>query len=367
MHNKFALFCGFALVSHQCLAAPNDLFLQAKDLNSTSNTALKVTISADAVNDTLDVFDIRKSEGVTDQSAGDYQGFNIAALYRFTPNWAVEASFWQREIEYTQDTNKLQSALLGVRFTPQLSLQPSSGLTFRGSIWANRADALSKTSPTRVNQHTFNQVNVENPEDLQIQLDAIFSKKLDHMNQLNAFASAGYSKVKVNAVNIQAKQQGCLMNIAIDSSNQYFGNLAQPCLSGNITLTDLYVQGNANEYGLDIQQDLNYDSYFASLGGSWNWRYAKFESQLAYQYQYLWRDAIDDRVKNFGNQSIRDNHSLGLKLSYDIYPKITGFLKGEMYQHNFVGQIPFLYNGITASRLDKRYGIASIGLNFHGF
>lgn len=367
MHNQFALFCSGALLSYQCAAAPNDLFLQAKDLGHTSNAVLKVTVSADAVNDTLDVFNIRKSEGVTDQAAGDYQGFNLAALYRFNSNWAAEASFWQRDIEYSSDSNKIQSALLGLRFTPSFNLKPSDSLTFRGSVWMNRADALSKTSPTRVNQRTFEQVIVNDPKDLQIQLDAIFSKKLDHMNQLNAFASAGYSKVEVNAVNIQAKQQGCLMNISINSSNQYTGNLAKPCVSGNITLTDLRVQGNANEYGIDVQQDLNYDSYFASLGGSWNWRYEKFESQLAYQYQYLWRNAIDSRISNFGNQAIRDNHSLGLKLSYNVRPQMTAFIKGEMYQHNFVGQIPFLYNGVTASRLDKRYGLASIGLNFQLF
>ena len=46
---------------------------------------------------------------------------------------------------------------------------------------------------------------------------------------------------------------------------------------------------------------------------------------------------------------------------------MRGFIKGEIYQHNLVGYVPFLYNGVTASRLDKKYGLASLGVTFHGF
>ena len=367
MYSRLALFCGSCLISWQSMATANDLFLQAKDFNGSSNAKFQLSLALDAVNDTLDIFNIRESEGVSDKSMGDYQGFNLSAQYDFNPNWAIEGAYWQRKIEFSDDNNKIQSALLGIRFTPNLDLKTSDALTLRGSVWSNRADTLSKTSPTRVNQRTFNEVNVEDPEDLQLQLDAIFSRKLDHMNQLNIFASLGYSQVEVSSLQIQAIQQGCLMNVNINSNNQYSGNLAQPCQTGGMLVTDLQISGNAKEFGLDIQQDLNYDSYYASLGGSWNWHYKKFESQLAYQYQYLWRDNIDDRVSSFGNPAIKDNHSLGLKLSYDFHPQITGFLKGEMYQHNFVGQIPFLYNGVTASRLEKRYGLASLGMNFHFF
>lgn len=367
MRSKLALFCSGCFISLQSIAAPSDLFLQAKDLISPSSSKLQLKFSADAVNDTLDVFDIRESEGVSDKSMGDYQGFNLSAQYDFNPNWAIEGTYWYRKIEFGDDSNKIQSALLGMRFTPDLDLKTSDAFTLRGSIWSNRADTLSKTSPTRVNQRTFNAVNVEDPEDFQVQLDALFSRKLDHMNQLNAFVSLGYSKVEVNKLQIQATQQGCLMNVNIDSSNQYSGNLAQPCKTGNITVTDLKISGNASEFGLDMQQDLNYDAYFASIGASWNWKYQNFESQLAYQYQQLWRKEIDDRISNFGSKAIHYNQSLGLKLDYAFTPHLSAFLQGELYQHNFIGQIPFLYNGVTASRLDKRYGLASIGLTLHGF
>lgn len=360
---KICAFLGIGLcTSTAVFSAPNDSLLVAKDFNAPYKSALNMTFAIDAVNDTIDVLDMRESEGITDSSAGDYQGLHLAAAYQISPQWSIEGIYWHREIEYTQDTNKLQSALIGARYTPNLNLHKNDALSFRASIWGNTANTLTKSTATKVNQRTFQQVHVEEPQDFQLQLDGIFSRKLDPMNQLNAFASLGYSKVEVNKLQLQAMHQGCLMNVSIDSSNTYTGNLAKPCKTGNITITDLAISGNANEFGLDIQKDLNYDSYFASIGGSWNWRYKAFESQIGYQYQRLWRDQIDDRVSSFGSAPIKDNHTLSLKLSYDFTPQITGFVQGDMYQNNFVGYIPFLYNGVTASRLDKRYGLASLGI-----
>ncbi|WP_180043272.1 autotransporter outer membrane beta-barrel domain-containing protein [Acinetobacter sp. YH16039] len=357
------LFLGGTAVAY---AAPNDPYLHAKNFNAPAST-LQIDLAVDAVNDSIDIFDMRESEGINDSSAGDYQGFHLSGQYELNPQWSIEASYWQREIEYRQDSNKIDSALLAVRYTPALQLKKRDALSFRASVWGNTADTLSKSSPTVVNHQTFNQVQVHNPEDLQLQLDAIFSRKLDPMNQLNAFANVGYSKVKVSNVDLQAKLAGCLMDISVNDSNQYNAQLAQPCSKDGITINELNIQGNANEFGFDIEKDLNYDSYYAGLGGSWNWRYKQFESQIAYQYQRLWRNDIDDRVSNFGNTAIKDNHTLGVKFSYDFTPQITAFLQGEIYQNNFVGNIPFLYNGVTASRLDKRYGLASLGLNIRMF
>lgn len=342
-------------------AAPNDLFLQAKDYLSKHNNALQVSASVDAVNDTLDILDIRESEGINDKSAGDYQGFQLAAQYDFNPQWSIEATLWQREIEYTKDTNKIKSGLLAISYSPDQYLTKNNALKFRASVWGNTADRLDKTTPTRVNGYNFEQVKVNDPEDIQFQFDTIFSHKIDHMNQLNVFAQLGYSKVSVGHLDLQTRYSGCPIQVNINKNNQYSANSLSTCPYS------LSFNGDANDFGLDVQKDLNYTSYYAGFGGSWNFRYQKFESQLAYSYQRLWRNDIDDRIRNFGNQAIKDNHSLGAKFSYDVHPKITPFIKAELYQNNFVGQIPFLYNGITASRLDKRYGLASLGVVLRHF
>lgn len=367
MKKNYAIWGLSLFTSTTVIAAPNDPFLTAKDFNAKHNAALQMTFAIDAVNDTIDFLDMRQSEGITDKSAGDYQGFHLGANYQINPQWSVEGTYWHREIDYSQDTNKIDSGLIAARYTPALNLNKNDALTFRASLWGNTANTLTKSTPTKVNQRTFQNVKVEDPQDLQLQLDGIFSRKLDPMNQLNAFVSVGYSKVEVSQLQVQAMQQGCLMNVNINSNNQYTGNLAKPCQNGGITVNDLAISGNANEFGLEIDKDLNYDSYFTNLGASWNWRYQQFESQVAYHYQRLWRKNIDDRVNQFGNSAIKDNHTLGMKFSYDFSPTITGFVQGEIYQNNFVGYIPFVYNGVTASRLEKRYGLASIGLQARMF
>lgn len=348
------------------IAAPNDAFLQAQDLKP-SSSPLTLSASIDAVNKTIDVFDIRESEGITDNSSGDYLGFNLNATYQIHPQWYLEAAYWHREIEYRVDTNDFKSALFAIRYLPDFNLDKNDHLALRASIWGNTGSTLTKSSPTSANGFTFNRIDVKNPEDLQFQFDAIFSRKLDFMNQINLFSSLGYSKVSVDQLNAQVKYRGCNMDLVIQSNNTYTGNLAQPCEINGAVFDYLNITGNANEYGVDMAKDLDYDAYYASIGGSWNWRYQQFESQLAYQYQRLWRNDIDDRVTHFGNNAIKDNHTLGAKFSYDFNPKVTAFIKGELYQRNLIGYVPFLYNGVTASRLDKRYGLASLGIEFHGF
>ncbi len=67
--------------------------------------------------------------------------------------------------------------------------------------------------------------------------------------------------------------------------------------------------------------------------------------KLAYQYQRLWRKLMTGSVISVLH-TIKDNHStVGLKLNYDLLVlKLEGFIKGEMYQHNLIGYVPFLYN-----------------------
>lgn len=364
---KLYLSSFFLIASQTGFAAPNDLFLQARELKSHSQD-LKINVAVDAVNETIDVLNLRDSSGSnSSENTGDYFGGHISAEYKFSPNLKAEVEYWERQIDVASDTNTINSWLVGTTYYPELHLAKKDQIALRASAWGNFSDELNKNSPTSVNGRTFNRFSVTNPNDIQFQLDGIFSRKLDFMNQLNAFASLGYSKVSVESLKAQARLQGCSINLDIDSSNQYQGELASPCTVGNATINQLEVSGNASEFGINVQDDLNYDAYFTNIGGSWNWRYQKFESQWGYQYQRLWRNNVDDRVSRFGSQAVKDNHTIAVKVSYDYSPKITPFFEAQYFVRNFVGTIPFIYNGVTASRLDQAYGLATLGVQFRGF
>lgn len=359
------IICAFAHTSLQ--ASPNDLYLTTKNPQFNTQTGLSVIVAIDAVNDKIDFLDFRAKEGVQNNQTGDYIGGHILAEYNLNPNWKFDVGYWDREIQYASDENQIKSTQIGVMFTPNLNLTKNNALAFKLSAWTNTASDLKKSTSSHINGYIFDQIRVKDPEDLQLQFDAVFTKKIDFMNTLSMVGNIGYSKVKVKELEVNTRYQNCAMNINIGSNNQYSGQLAQPCQIDNTIVHKLDISGQAEEFGLNMEKDLNYDSYFTSLGGSWNLKYKKFESQVAYQYQRLWRNDIDERVSNFGNQPIKDNHTLGVKFSYEITPKISTFIQGELYKHNLVGKIPFLYNGVTASRLDKKYGIASLGLNFKLF
>lgn len=122
------------------------LFLQAHSLSGNTQP-VNVDVAIDAVNKTIDVFNVREKEGATTDNAGDYFGGHFIGKYQIYPNFELEAGFWQREIDYSQDANKLQSWLVATTFTPNLNLQKNDFLDLRFSLWGNYADQLKKNHP----------------------------------------------------------------------------------------------------------------------------------------------------------------------------------------------------------------------------
>lgn len=359
------MLSSMCVISGTSFAAPNDVFLQPLPINTAS--PLSIEASVDLVNDTVDIFDIRESEGAVEDNAGDYDGGHLMLHYAFHPQWLAEVAYWNRNIEYSQDKNRIDSWLAAVQYQPLMALKPSDDLAIRFSLWGNQADELSKTSPTLVNNQRFSNIRVNGLSDIQAQADLLFSRRLDRQNKLNGFVSLGYSKVDVDSLNASINIRNCNFNIQVNSGNQLNGQLAAPCTSNGTTLTEASFTDEASSYGLDMDKDLSYDAGFFSVGGSWNWRHKKFASQLGYQFQYLMRQDIDDRVSNYGNSAIKSNHTLGLDLSYKLNNYTSVFVASQVFKNNFIGTIPFLYNSVTASRLDRKYGYASFGVRFANF
>lgn len=353
------------LASANALAAPDDVYLSARSIDI--QHPLQVETSYDLLNKTVDIFNLRSRQGPVADGAGDYQGGYLKLNYALSPQWLAEAAYWNRNIDYSQDTNQINSWLAAINYNPALSLAYGDQLTLRFSVWGNFADKLTKKSATDVNGTTLSNLEVNKLQDLQAQFDVLFSRRLDEQNKLNGFVSAGYSKVDVDHLSAVVKKQGCLFDVDVNSSGQLSGQLTTPCKVNGTTLSQASFTAPASSYGLDMDKDLSYNAGFMSVGASWNWRYEKFSSQLGYQFQYLIRQNVDDRVEQQGHSPIRYNQTLGLELAYQVHPSISLFVRSQAFQNNFVGTIPFLYNSVTASRLDRNYGYASLGIRFANF
>lgn len=347
------------------LAAPNDVFLHAEP--NVGDPSFRGEISYDLMNDTVDIFNLRTRQGPVSGNTGDYQGGHAMLGYNFSPNWSGDATYWRRNIAYGSNTNAIDSWLLSLYYDPLAESLAEDRAVLRFSLWGDHADVLSKTSPTKVGGTTFNKLNVQNPNDIQAQLDAIFSSILNERNQFTGFFSAGVSRVNVDNVNASLQRGNCTFNVDIESNNIATGTLAAPCNVGGSQLLNASFSANASQYGVDINKDMNYTAAFLELGGSWRWKYNRFTTNLGYEYQYIKRNGVDKQVSGFGGSPITSNHTVGLDVSYKLNKKVDVFMQGQAFKYNFVGTIPFLYNAVTASRLDRYYGFTSIGLRFTGF
>ena len=101
------------------------------------------------VNDTVDIFDIRDSEGVKGD-AGDYKGFHFKADYQISPLFNIEGAYWHREIEYGKDNNEIQTPYLALTFSPETLQTSKSAFDLKLSAWSNISDNIKKSGSTQV-------------------------------------------------------------------------------------------------------------------------------------------------------------------------------------------------------------------------
>lgn len=347
-------------------AASEDEFMVAEPIAGDLHR-LKIEASYDFVNRFVDVFDVRAKQGAAYDNAGDYRGGHVSAGFNFTQQWSAFGTYWRRNIDYGPDTNGIDSWQVGVQYTPEIDPQARHRLMFRLSAWGDRAGSLAKSTPTQVRGTTFNGLRVDDPNDVQGQADIAYSYRLGNYNTLTGFVSGGISRVSVGDITTRLNRGGCNFNVRIGSNNIANGSLASPCVVGGATINSASLSLDASQFGLDVGKDVNYTAGFINVGASWRWRYQGFGAQVGYQFQYLMRGDLDDRMSRFGVSPIRSNHTFGVELSYNVYKGVDVFIRGQAFLNNFVGTVPFLYNAATASRLDRTYGYASIGVRLLAF
>lgn len=347
-------------------AAPDDVFMQAEPATG-EFTSVRVEASYDVVNDTLDVFHLRQSQGPVPENAGDYRGGKLMLGYKFSPHWSGSATYWRRNIDYGPDTNSIDSWMVALHYDPLAEPGARDRIMLRFALWGDYGGNLTRSSPLKVRSTTFNSVAVKDANDIQAQADVIFSGEISQRNQLTGFVGLGVSRVSISSINTQLQRGNCNFNVSIGSDNIARGALAAPCTAGNTRLQSASFMVDAGQFGLNINDDFSYIAGYLNLGGSWRWKYDNFAARLGYQFQYLLRSNVDSSARNFGNSPVRSNHTLGLELSYAVVKNVEVFLRGQASLHNFVGTIPLLYNGATAGKMDRYYGYGSVGIRFSGF
>ncbi|MGS0743499.1 hypothetical protein ACVBEF_16995 [Glaciimonas sp. GG7] len=354
---SLALLMAGAQFAPMVVAAPMDAFLSANQ--SKTPGEVQVEAAYDIVNSTVDVFNVRGSDSTySGTNVGDYHGGHVRVGIAITPRIWIDGGFWRRNLQYSGDVAKINTWQVAGQYKLLDEAEDDASLAIRAGAWGNYADQLTKSSPTTLNGTTLTTVTASKPKDIQYQLDLIGTSTIFANTELSLFGGAGIGRVSLDAVNGTATKGGCNYNVAFGSDN-IVGSLAQMC-NASIVIDHFSIPNSTA--GINVNTETQYKSTFYHLGGNVKWHTDNWQLRAGYQYQYINRDKIDDIVTSRGGQAYKSNHILMADVMYVLFKNTTVFVRGQLMTNQFVGEIPFAYNTLTASRFDRRYGIVSTGL-----
>lgn len=313
-------------------------------------------VSYDAMNNTLDVLGVRaKDPQYAGTNVGDYSGAHVRAGYALTDNLSLHGGYWQRKIAYRQDNESIDSWQAAVQYRLYGDGNSDQHYAIRLGAWGNQSGELRKTSPTLYMGKSLNSVTINSPKDAQIQLDAIGTWTLAEQTEFSAFAGGGSSRVTTgNMAANYTDSAGCNYNLTFTPDGTS-GVLAAPC-AAPVVITSFTTT-------LPVVQEFSYRSSYYQLGGMLQWQKNDWTLRGGYQFQNLNRNNVDALIVSRGGVAYKSNHIIVGEVSYKLMPKAAVFVRGQVMSNQFVGEIPFSYNGASASKFSRRYGFASFGVN----
>lgn len=347
----YALTLSAATLAGHTLAAPLDA-LQESGPHAAPRSGF-VEMSLDRMNDRLDLFNLRPDWAAGADNFGNLSGWRLRGGYGFTDRAWLEAGLFGRSIQY----GSLEPRLSGWQITGQWRLLRSDPLlnsadiSLRASTWGNSTDTVSRNN-TSLGGVTLDSVSVTNPRDRQWQLGPVISWPLGDA-VFSVFGSAGRGQVSVER--ISARLGDRTLNWSggqFDLDGRSLGNLGQ-----NL----------ARSLGLDDElATVNYSFRFLSTGVGLRYPAGNWQLRGGYEYVTIRRDEIDSVIaaRDTDNITYSANHTLVGEVAYRFSRVAYVFVRGQAMSNQFLAEVPFLYNGLTARRFDARYGLLTTGLVF---
>lgn len=343
------------LVMQPLRAAPMDAMLDARPARYYQYGFLE--IGGDVVNKSVDVFGYR-NEKDTANGVGDYEGGHLRLGWQLTDRLWVEGGGRKRRISYGPDKPEIESYSAAAQY--RLIDQPAVGhwmpdIAVRAGYWTNKTDYFSKSTASEIDVKLFgssqrvkiDSAEIRDAKDQQRQADLVFSWAV--RSNLSVSISAGVGSGDVTIGSIAAKQAsiGNVQNIGGCSGT------VQLAAIGDIKLDN----------AIAVDGEVCHEHTYKQIGANLQWLPIQDVSLRAgYLYQSIDRKKIDDLVKEYGGKPISEGHTLIGEAAYRFAKFGQIFVRGQLMSGPFLGEIPMLYNRITAPRFDREYGFVSIGL-----
>lgn len=370
-------------------AAPLDFTLTARP---GERGARQLEVAVDAMNDTFDVFDVRGRDPVYGgTNVGDYRGAHLRGGWRIDERWWVDAALWRRRIDYRSDRGSLGSWQLAVQYrfaggpggaigaggaggaggaagTPGNATaadiaSAATAWAVRASVWGNRSGSLDKRSATSLVGYTMDSVHVDRPRDTQWQFDLIGTRGAADAS-LSWFAGIQRGKIDYSRLGGTATAGTCPYAVAFGATHTVLTQTADCTGSGGTLAAGTQLTLANSVLGFDPRGALAYTATVLRAGvnahrrwGAWHLR-----GGLAWEHHDRGK-ALENAARGLSGTYDSGNLAAALEVGYRFTPGLTGFVRGSAWQHQLMGEVPFLYNAVTAKRSDRRYGIVSIGVS----
>jgi hypothetical protein len=350
--------CGvIAALPVTAFSAPLDALLTADQYHNAGE--LRAEASYDAVNSTLDVFNVRaKDPQYAGTTVGDYSGLHFLLGYALTDRLSLEGGLWRRKISYRSDDEALNSWQMSGQYRVWGNQDSTAHFAVRLSAWGDQAGSLTKSTPTQVEGHKLDSVTIDSPSDSQVQVDAIGTWRLTNQTSVSTFVGTGHSTVKTGDLSATTSINGCNYNLAF-TSTEITGHLSScPSPTPGVPVVEAFSTSQ------NVLSEFSYQANYYQLGGMMQWQNQDWTVRGGYQFQKLQRSNVDALIVSRGGVSYQTNNILVADVTRKVSTHLSVFVRGQVMSNQFVGEIPFIYNSVTASKFSGKYGFASFGMRY---
>lgn len=338
-------------------AAPLDALLDLRT-RPDAPTTWQVELDRDLANERLDVFGWRSRSSLAGTQIGNYAGQHLR-LGLQSGRWSGDLLHWRRAISDLGRTHQLTTWQAAAQYEFGQPADPWRwGLRLSG--WQDQAGQLTRrTSAPLVAQGIdakLSELQLIRPRDSQWQLDLLGRTALPVAGlAVSGFAGAGRSLVTRSSANASARIAGCDYQIDF-GAERLTASPPDGCSNAPI----ISVPNGLLPF--DAWQETGYRASFVHLGGALRWQSDDWRLALGLELQQWRREGVDERLRQRGGTPYTSNQTLIGEVQYRVTPALSAVLRGQVMRHQFLGELPLIYNGLTASRFNQRYGLVSAGL-----
>ena len=321
--------------------------------------SLELTYTYGAMNNTLDVFNVKESEfGSTKtqqtNGIGDYTANTLLFNYSPLDDVLLNLTLSSQTIGYGQSSLDVFHYETYARYL----FKPSSRVTIGADIGlrGNKGKKISMTSSSDI-QYYLNSLGKN--------IQASETEKYLFLTNNDNGSYIGFPKSDHPELSID------------NMSDQTFYGRSSIAMPFNIFVPSLYVEIGHTAVSATIDTNMDdiagdsfktiVSTYFPiSLDRSENYASAgfnvradtPFDTTLTanYEYKKLFRD---NALSTFNT-----NHTVQMQLSYAITPELGCTIGGTYLYRQFNGTIPFLYNRYTQNSFDHPFGWVHLGISY---